>query len=145
LGAQAVIGSLPLSWKNNEIQLLNYQSKDLVSISDGILELIQSGIISEILISDWEHEGMRCSFDSKLVEKFPLKNISIIAFGGISQSDQMRVLLEYSEIVAVAIGNFLSYHEHTIQKYKEALIGMPIRLASYESKFSLIANTDVQN
>lgn len=145
LGAQAVIGSLPLSWKNNEIQLLNYQSKDLVSISDGILELIQSGIISEILISDWEHEGMPGSFDSKLVEKFPLKNISIIAFGGISQSDQMRVLLEYSEIVAVAIGNFLSYHEHSIQKYKEALIGMPIRLASYESKFSLIANTDVQN
>jgi hypothetical protein len=55
----------------------------------------------------------------------------------------MRALLECSGVVAVAVGNFLSYQEQAIQKYKEALTSMTVRLASYESTFSLIADTDV--
>ena len=142
LGAQALIGSLPLSWSDGEIKWLNYRSKTSTQIPNEILELIHSGIISEVLISDWEHEGMQSGFEQKIVEKFPLKESSIIAFGGISKPEQMRSLLEHSGVVAVGVGNFLSYHEHAIQKYKEALIGLPVRLASYNSKFSLIANTD---
>jgi imidazole glycerol-phosphate synthase subunit HisF len=135
LGAQALIGSLPLCWDNHTIKWLNYRSRDLASISDGVLELIKSGSISEVLISDWEHEGMVNGFELKLIEKFPLKDASIIAFGGISNPEQMRALLGRNEIVAVATGNFLSYREHAIQKYKEALIDLPLRLANYESKF----------
>jgi cyclase len=135
LGAQALIGSLPLCWNNYEIKWLNYRSGDLASISDGALELIKSGTISEVLISDWEHEGMSNGFELKLIENFPLKDASIIAFGGISNPEQMRTLLDRNEIVAVATGNFLSYHEHAIQKYKEALINSPLRLANYESRF----------
>jgi cyclase len=142
LGAQALIASLPLSWKDQEIKWFDYRYKTSTQISNEVLGLIQSGIISEVLISDWEHEGMPGGFEEKLVEKFPLKDVSIIAFGGISKPEQMRFLLECSGVAAVAIGNFLSYHEHAIQKYKEALIGLPVRLASYNSKFSLIANTD---
>jgi hypothetical protein len=55
----------------------------------------------------------------------------------------MRALLEFSGVVAVAVGNFLSYQEQAIQKYKEALTNMPVRLANYESTCSLIAETDV--
>lgn len=135
LGAQALIGSLPLCWNNHKIKWLNYRSRDLASISDGVLELIKSGSISEVLISDWEHEGIANGFELKLIEKFPLKDASIIAFGGISNPEQMRTLLDRNEIVAVATGNFLSYHEHAIQKYKEALIDLPLRLANYESRF----------
>ena len=51
LGAQALIGSLPLCWNNHKIKWLNYRSRDLASISDGVLELIKSGSISEVLIS----------------------------------------------------------------------------------------------
>ena len=64
-----------------------------------------------------------------------MKDTSIIAFGGISNPEQMRTLLDRNEVAAVAAGNFLSYHEHAIQKYKEALIDLPLRLASYESTF----------
>jgi cyclase len=143
LGAQALIGSLPLSWKDDEIKWLNYRSKASTQISNEVLGLIKSGVISEVLISDWEHEGMPGGFEQKLVEKFPLNDTSIIAFGGISKPEQMKALLKCSGVVAVAVGNFLSYQEQAIQKYKEVLTAMQLRPASYESRFSLIADADV--
>lgn len=142
LGAQALIASLPLSCMPNGIRWLNYRSKISIPISSEVLALIQSGIISEILITDWRHEGMPEGFDVRLVEQFPLKNLPIITFGGISRSEKMEALLGFSEVAAVAIGNFLAYHEHAIQKYKEALVSSPVRAASYDSKFSLIVNHD---
>ena len=143
LGAQALIASLPLSWNGNSLTWFDYRSKTSTPISDEVLGLIQLGVISEVLISDWEHEGMPRGFEHKLVKEFPLKGVSIIAFGGLSKPEQMRVLLQSPRVAAVAIGNFLSYREHAIQEYKEALTSMPLRLATYESTFSLIADTDV--
>lgn len=143
LGAQALIASLPLSWNGNSLMWLNYRFKTSTLIPDDVLDLIQSGVISEILISDWEHEGMPGGFEQKLVEEFPLNEASIIAFGGLSKPEQIRVLLHSPRVTAVAIGNFLSYREHAIQEYKKALTSMPLRLATYESRFSLIADADV--
>jgi cyclase len=143
LGAQALIASLPLSWHGKSLAWFDYRSKTSTPISDEVLGLIQSGVISEVLILDWEHEGMPGGFQQKLFEEFPLKDASIIAFGGLSKPEQMRALLKSTGVAAVAIGNFLSYREHAIQEYKKALTSMPIRLATYESTFSLIADTDV--
>jgi cyclase len=139
----ASVGALPLSWCGNGIELFDYRSKTSAPISDEVLGLIKSGVISEVLISDWVHEGIPGGFEQKLVEGFPLKNTSIIAFGGLSEPEQMRALLQYPEVSAVAIGNFLSYREHAIQAYKEALTSLPLRLSSYESTFSLTVDTDV--
>ncbi|OHB46084.1 MAG: hypothetical protein A2178_00560 [Planctomycetes bacterium GWC2_49_10] len=140
LGAQALIASLPLSWQDGHLEWLDYRLKTSTPISDEVLNLIQSGVVSEVLISDWQHEGMPGGFERKLVDEFALKDVPIIAFGGISEHEQMRVLLQSSGVAAVAVGNFLSYREHAIQNYKEVLTGMPLRLATYESTFSLIAD-----
>lgn len=140
LGAQALIASLPLSWQGDGLEWMDYRFQISTPISDEVLILIQSGVISEVLISDWQHEGMPGGFDQKLVEKFTLKDVPIIAFGGISEHAQMRTLLQSSGVTAVAVGNFLSYREHAIQNFKEVLTGMPLRLATYESTFSLIAD-----
>jgi cyclase len=140
LGAQALIASLPLSWQDNSLGWLDHRFHTSTSIADDVLELIQSGVISEILITDWRHEGMPGSFEQKLVEEFPLKDVPIIAFGGLSEQEQLGTLLQSSSVAAVAVGNFLSYREHAVQKYKEALTGMPLRLATYETMFSLIAD-----
>ena len=142
LGAQALIASLPLSTERNNVVWFDYVSRASPPISHEIIELIRSGIISEILVSDWKHEGKPNQFDHRLIDKFPIKPSSIIAFGGISTPEQMLSLLKNNNVVAVAIGNFLSYREHAIQSYKELLYSMPLRHASYESN-SLIANTDV--
>lgn len=52
----------------------------------------------------------------------------------------MAELLEIERVSAVAVGNFLSYREHAIQKLKEDLVGMPLRSSIYDSKYSSIAN-----
>lgn len=140
LGAQALIASLPLSWQGNSLEWLDYRYHTSTLISDEVLSLIQLGVISEVLIADWQHEGVSGGFEQKLVDEFPLKDVSIIAFGGLNEHEQMRVLLQSTGISAVAVGNFLSYREHAIQNYKEALTGMPLRLATYESTISLIAD-----
>lgn len=140
LGAQALIASLPLSWQNETLEWLDYRFHTSTPIPDEVLGLIQSGVISEALISDWQHEGMPGGFEQKLVEDFPLKDVPLIAFGGISEHEQMRALMQSTRVAAVAVGNFLSYREHAIQEFKEALTGMPLRLATYESTFSLIAD-----
>ncbi|MBT8633200.1 hypothetical protein AOC08_04905 [Polynucleobacter paneuropaeus] len=143
LGAQALIASLPLSYLDNKLSWYDYKSKTPKPITEEVLNMIKSGIVSEVLISDWEHEGLHGGFERMLVEAFPLKNTSIITFGGISKFEQIRDLLQTSEISAVAIGNFLSYKEHALQEYKEALTDLPIRLATYHSTISLMADTDV--
>jgi cyclase len=106
------------------------------------LGIIQSGIVSEVLITDWQHEGMPSAFDQQLIDEFPLKDAPIIAFGGISKAEQMRLLLQTSEVAAVAVGNFLSYREHAIQEYKALLRGMPLRSATYQSTFSSMVDSD---
>lgn len=141
LGAQALIASLPLSWHGNGLEWLDYRSHASTLISDEVLGLLQSGVISEALITDWQHEGSHGGFERKLIEEFPSKDVPVIAFGGLGEHEQMRALFQSAEIAAVAVGNFLSYREHAIQKCKEALTGMPLRLATYESTFSLM--TDV--
>jgi len=140
LGAQAVIASLPLSWKEERLEWLDYRIQSSTPISDDVLDLIQSGIISEVFVADWQHEGKPCEFEQRLVKEFPLPDVPLIAFGGLSNYEQMKALLQISRLAAIAVGNFLSYREHAIQKYKEALMNMPLRLATYDSTFSLIAD-----
>ena len=143
LGAQALIASLPLSWQTEGLEWFDYRSQTSTPISDDVLGLIKSGVVSEVLITDWQHEGAPAAFDQKLVDEFPLKDVPIIVFGGISEADQMRVLLQISGVAAVAAGNFLSYREHAIQEYKAALSSVPLRPATFKSTFSLMTNRDV--
>ena len=134
LGAQAVIASLPLSWQDGKLAWFDYRTQTKIAINTQLLETIRSGIISEILISDWLHEGQANSFEPNLVKKFPLQNIPIIAFGGVSELVQMAELLLQPNIVAIAIGNFLNYQEQAVQKYKQAIASEQIRNPIYASK-----------
>lgn len=142
LGAQALIASMPLSWQGGAIEWLNYRQRipTSTSISLEILNIIESGVISEVLVTDWMHEGKPGGFDQNIVSKFPLQDVPLIAFGGLNTAEQMAILLQQSNVSAIAVGNFLSYKEHAIQKFKELLADMPLRLAIYESKWSLLAD-----
>jgi len=140
LGAQALIASLPLSWDESRLNWLEYKSKTSKSISDEVIDFIESSAISEVMISDWKNEGKSGGFELKLVENFPLRDVPIITFGGISDLAQMNSLLKYAGVSAVAIGNFLSYREHAIQYLKESMANLSVRNAVYESKFSLLTD-----
>lgn len=140
LGAQAIIAGLPLSWSGDHLEWLDYRSGSSSAIPAEILALAEAGTVSEILLIDWRHEGYQGGFEQRLVRNFPLSDVPLIAFGGISDSSQMAELLQMQSVAAVAVGNFLSYREHAIQKLKEDLAVMPLRSSVYESKYSSLAN-----
>lgn len=140
LGAQALIAALPLSLVDEELKWLDYRSRVSSAISDKVLSLFKTGLVSEILVVDWMNEGGRAAFNTGLLDKFPCQHLPLIAFGGITDSMQIELILEKASTTAIAIGNSLSYREHAIQKCKETLLGMPLRPPHYESKYPLLAN-----
>lgn len=128
LGAQALIASLPLSIEKGVPHLLDYRLRESKPLNDLFLRLLQENVVSETLIIDWKNEGKSFGFDIQLLEKFPLPNVPIIAFGGLSEATQLRHVLGFSQVVAVAVGNFLNYREHAILHLKEQLAGLPLRM-----------------
>ena len=139
LGAQAVIGSLPLSINSNDINWLDYRKNINTKISHESLATI-SHAVSEVLIIDWVHEGTKEAFDSRLISEFPLNDIPLLAFGGVSECQQMHLLLSLEKVAAVAVGNSLNYKEHSIQKLKENLTVTSLRQSNYESKYTLLSD-----
>ena len=135
LGAQALIAALPLSWNGAQIEWLDYRRRTSSAISKETLSLAETGVVSEMLLIDWKHEGFQGGFEPRLVGAFPLSDVPLIVFGGISDSSQMAELLQMKNVSAVAVGNFLNYREHTIQKLKEELAAMPLRPPVYESTY----------
>jgi imidazole glycerol-phosphate synthase subunit HisF len=140
LGSQAIIASIPMMVGADGLEWLEYRDKTVGTISDELEALIKNRMISEVLVIDWKHEGQAQGFDVRLVSDFALKYVDLIAFGGISTPDQMTELLHHPQVSAVAVGNFLSYREHAIQKYRDALTAMPFRGSSYAKEVTLVPN-----
>jgi cyclase len=140
LGAQAVIAALPLARGARGVEWLNYRTGASGPLPGSLVTLISTGIVSETLVIDWQHEGKRGGFDQDLIARFPIEGVPLIAFGGLSDSQDMLDLLSTPRVAAVAVGNFLSYREHAVQALKEALTGAPLRLPQYEAKHSLLVD-----
>ena len=138
LGAQALIAALPLSEKNRTLKWLDYRHGSSGSLSDSVLDALNTGVISEALIIDWQHEGVPQRFDVELIKLFPMDGVPLIAFGGLSDPDQIGQVLSLPQVVAVAVGNFLSYREHAIQTIKEKLAGLPLRAPAYDATYSML-------
>jgi imidazole glycerol-phosphate synthase subunit HisF len=132
LGSQALIAALPVSCQGDELAWLNYRTGTGQAFDAGLLDLLRSGSISEALVIDWQHEGIRDGFDMRLLSLFPIPQLALIAFGGLSEVEQLRAVLDCKQVAAAAVGNFLSYREHAIQQLKASLSGVQLRSASYE-------------
>jgi len=133
LGRQALIAVMPMSFSADELLWLDYRNKVSIPVTSDLLRAFTDRVVSEVLLVDWKNEGVPSSFDVSFVEKFPSVDLPLIAFGGISEHQQMFDLFRRPSISAVAIGNFLNYREHTIQKFKEALVNMSVRSPVYAS------------
>lgn len=140
LGAQAVIASMPMAIGVQGPEWLNYRCKTTVSIGEALAEIIEQGVASEVLLTDWRHEGAQHGFDDTLINLFPYKKLPLIVFGGISSAEQMQGLLARPNVAAVAVGNFLSYREHAIQQFKTALASAALRPSTYATEYSLLAD-----
>jgi imidazole glycerol-phosphate synthase subunit HisF len=131
LGAQAVIAALPLSKEGGALRWLDHRSGERKPLPDALLAMLRDGVISETLVVDWRHEGQPGGFDDTLVNDFPVPDVPLIAFGGLSEPVQWRSLLRTPRVVAVGIGNFLAYREHAVQHVKQQLGGITLRPPVY--------------
>ena len=134
LGAQAIIAALPLSNVDGEIRWLDYRSREKRPMPTELLELLHSGAISEAVVIDHEHEGKPASFDASLLCEV---GVPLIAFGGISQPEQIAGLLKRDNVAAVAMGNFLTYREHAVQAYREAVASQALRPPVYDQPLAI--------
>lgn len=137
LGAQALIASMPMAMGMEGPEWLNYRREATAPMSKALAETIEQGVVSEVLLTDWRHEGTPHGFDDTLIDQFPYKKLPLVAFGGISSAKQMQGLLARPNVAAVAVGNFLSYREHAIQQFKRALATTALRSATYATEFHL--------
>lgn len=130
VGAQAVIGVLPLSVEQGKPLRRDYRTGRDLPLAPETMQLFEERVASEALIVDWRNEGRPNGFDMNLTGVLPA-GLPLIAFGGISEPVQLDRLFASPRVVAVGIGNFLSYREHALQNFKRSLQGDVLRPASF--------------
>jgi cyclase len=131
LGVQAIIANLPIRNSPAGLLLLDYRNGQEMPLAE-MAKLLPLEWISELMLTDWRHEGQFEAFSMQLLAAGDLLQKPLICFGGISTTYQIRSLLANDPIVAIGVGNFLNYREHAIQDLKKDLVGAAIRPPHYE-------------
>jgi len=132
IGSQALVASLPLGMESGEMQWYNHVTKTQRAANGALARIFEDGLISEALVIDWQHEGTRNGFELDLLRRFPVTGVPLIAFGGLSETAQIDEALRMPQLVAVGVGNFLNYAEHSVQRYKERLSTGVLRRPEYQ-------------
>ena len=125
-----MIGALPLSLESGGLELLDHAARASRRLGAQDLQLYQAGVVSEALVIDWRNEGRAGAFDMELIRRLPALEAPLIAFGGVGELNQLRVLFEMDRVAAVGLGNLLAYREHAVQALKRQIGGERIRPAS---------------
>jgi cyclase len=131
-GSQALVAALPLSIEAGEVRCYDHVARTTRASDGALARIFDDGLISEALVIDWQHEGMRNGFEMDLLRRFPVPGVPLIAFGGLSETSQIEEVLCLQQVVAVGVGNFLNYTEHSVQHYKERLASAVIRRPEYQ-------------
>lgn len=133
IGSQAIIASLPVCLKENNLWWRDYRTGVQQPINNQIISRSNINWASEIMLVDWLHEGIAGGFDAGIAKKFPARDKNIILFGGISEPSQIQYLLSIPNIAAIGIGNFLSYKEHAFQLIRCQMQDASFRETQYAS------------
>lgn len=134
IGSQALVAALPLQFETGGLRWFNYLSESSLPLEDSLYHLFDQRMVSEALIIDWRNEGHPNAFNSTLLNSFPIPDVPLIAFGGLSEATQLETVLSHPRVAAAGVGNFLNYTEHAIQKLKRELAGKaPLRPDNYQA------------
>jgi cyclase len=119
IGAQAIILSLPLIKRGNEVFVYSYIDSSETPLIH-YREFIEGSNISEILVIDVVNEGSFTShFDLTLIDNPLFKKSSLICKGGVNSSDICIQLLGNSRVSSVMLGNVLNLSELSYVKIKD--------------------------
>lgn len=131
LGAQAVIAHLPARIADDGLRALDHRDRSERPLAIWLKRLPLEWI-SELMVSDWSHEGTPDSFDERLLQVSQHVDKPLLCFGGISEAAQIQRVLAHHQVVAAGVGNFLSYREHAVQSLKQQLGSSAVRAPHYE-------------
>lgn len=129
LGIQAVIAHIPVRMGDDGLNVLDYRDW-MESPLNSWLEQLPLEWISELMVTDWLHEGSPDSFDERLLTIAQHLDKPLLCFGGISEVVQLQRILANPDVVGSGVGNFLCYQEHAVQMFKEKL-GNDVRAPRY--------------
>ena len=79
------------------------------------------GVVSEIMLVDYLHEGIRGGFDENILRCFPEIGIKILLFGGLHYHFNLNNFLEDNRFRHLH-RKFSQFSEHALQKMKGLLI-----------------------
>lgn len=131
LGAQALIVNLPVGVQGESAYWFNYRTQERANFDANLFGSLDAGCFSELMLSDFQHEGHFEGFDERILQRAPVKEFPLIVFGGLSSAPQIHRVLKHPQVCAAAVGNFLNYREHAIQEYKQELNGIALRPAAF--------------
>lgn len=131
LGTQALIANMPVRVMDQSLIWYNYRNGSEIHLNQAMLDRINLEWVSEVMLTDYQHEGMQLGFDGAIPRLFPLKEKSLLVFGGLSNAIQIQDVLSLPNVVGAGVGNFLNYKEHAIQSIKENIFGVSIRAPNY--------------
>lgn len=138
LGTQAIIANMPVRQHNHMLYWLNYRFGHERILDASLLSVLPLEWVSEVMLTDWSHEGMAGGYDYQIPLCFPLTDKPLLLFGGLTETTQFQRLLSLTNVVGAGVGNFLCYKEHAIQQIKQNVVGVPMRAAHYaEDKYIL--------
>ena len=131
LGKQALIGVLPISIRFNNLEWMDYLTRETFIISQKDVQK-KSEFVSEFLLIDWINEGFANSFNNDIISNLEDLNVPLILFGGLSNHEQIRNLIKKRQVSAIGIGNFLTYKEHAVQNFKKNINSSLLRSKHFE-------------
>lgn len=134
IGSQALLAALPLGLgPYGDLHFYDYRRQSQTNLSVALTAAIEDGLVSEVIITDYRSEGTNTAFDLRLLDLFPVQKTNLIAFGGIKDPDVARAVLNHPHVVAIGVGNYLSYREHAVQIFKRALDDFNVRAPLFNS------------
>ena len=129
VGVQALVAALPLIRDTDgRVHHWLHRCRKAVPITLSVSNLLAQEVVSELLVIDKCGEGEGRGFDLDLLESVEsIYQLPLLAFGGLSNADQIRCLLNRPRISGVIVGNALNYREHAIGQIKHMLADQPLR------------------
>ncbi|MBU3568183.1 HisA/HisF-related TIM barrel protein [Polynucleobacter alcilacus] len=116
LGAQAVVGSLNISFIDDVAFLYDYRTSSSLDIklTDHIPKLIKAGV-GEIMITSVDKDGSLSGFDLRILNLLDLikPSVPVIIAGGGGSPEHFVEVLKHDYLMAAAGGSIFAFTENT--------------------------------
>lgn len=110
-GKQAIVGSIPLKYKNSSLMMFNSMLNKFVSIET--IDSKNLSICDELIVTDCKGEGSLNSFNMNLLNHELFKSKKIIVSGGVKSN---KSIMKEKKIVSILVENKVLHSEYSLKR-----------------------------